>query len=155
MERVREVIVSTSASGSATRISDIANVYRAAVSPPRSMAMAQGREAILIGVVMESGNQVDAWSVTFNEFVASYRESAPAGLDLQVSYDQNTYATSRLFDVATNLAIGVALVILVLLLRWAGARPSWSPVYCRCADSYPSQSWSAWDWPCTRCRSVA
>jgi len=123
MERVREVIVSTSASGSATRISDIANVYRAAVSPPRSMAMAQGREAILIGVVMESGNQVDAWSVTFNEFVASYRESAPAGLDLQVSYDQNTYATSRLFDVATNLAIGVALVILVLLftLGWRAA----------------------------------
>jgi multidrug efflux pump subunit AcrB len=123
MERVREVIVSTSANGSATRISDIADVYKASITPPPAMAIAQGREAILVGVVMESGNQVDVWSAAFNEFVTSYRKSSPAGLAVEVSYDQNTYATSRLFDVATNLAIGVALVILVLLftLGWRAA----------------------------------
>lgn len=123
IERIREVIVNTSANGSATRISDIASVYKAAVSPPPSMAMAQGREAILIGVVMEPGNQVDVWSDAFNKFAANYREQAPAGLSLEITYDQNTYAVSRLFDVTTNLAIGIVLVILVLLftLGWRAA----------------------------------
>lgn len=123
MERIREVIVNTSPQGSATRISDIARVYKSAVSPPPAMALAQGRAAILVGVVMESGNQVDVWSEAFGKLVDSYRAAAPAGLNMEISYDQNTYAKSRLFDVATNLAIGIALVILVLLftLGWRAA----------------------------------
>lgn len=123
MERIREVIVNTSTGGSATRISDIARVYKAAISPPPSMARAQGRTAILVGTVMESGNQVDIWSASFNKLVENYRLEAPAGLKLEVSYDQNIYATSRLLEVATNLAIGIALVILVLLftLGWRAA----------------------------------
>tara|TARA_R110002072_G_scaffold2011_11_gene17003 strand:- start:7350 stop:10502 length:3153 start_codon:yes stop_codon:yes gene_type:complete len=123
MARIREVVVNTSANGSATRISDIASVFKANVSPPPAMALAQGREAILIGAVMESGNQVDVWSAAFNTFVTDYRNNAPAGLKVEVTYDQNTYATSRLFDVTINLAIGILLVILVLLftLGWRAA----------------------------------
>ncbi|MCB1689344.1 MAG: efflux RND transporter permease subunit [Halioglobus sp.] len=123
MERIREVIVNTAPNGSATRIADIARVYKSAVTPPPAMAMAQGRTAILVGVVMEPGNQVDVWSRAFNEFVATYRAQAPAGLKLEMTYDQNTYATSRLFDVTTNLALGIVLVILVLLftLGWRAA----------------------------------
>lgn len=123
MERIRDVIVNTSPNGSATRVADIANVYKAAVTPPPTMALAQGREAILIGVVMESGNQVDVWSDAFNAFVANYRAQTPAGLTMEITYEQNSYAVSRLFDVTTNLAIGIVLVILVLLftLGWRAA----------------------------------
>lgn len=123
MERVREVIVNTSNAGSATRIADIARVYKTAVSPPPAMAMAQGRPAILIGAIMEPGNQVDAWSAAFNNLVHTYRVESPAGLKLEVTYDQSTYARTRLVEVAKNLAIGIALVILVLLftLGWRAA----------------------------------
>jgi multidrug efflux pump subunit AcrB len=123
VERVREVIVNTSASGSATRVSDIAHVYKAAVTPPPAMAIAQGRPAILIGTIMEPGNQVDAWSASFNELVEAFRAQAPAGLRLDVTYDQSTYARSRLVEVAKNLALGIALVVLVLLftLGWRAA----------------------------------
>ncbi len=123
MERVREVIVTTSDSGSATRISDIAEVYKAAVTPPPAMAMAQGRQAVLVGTIMEPGNQVDAWSAAFNAMVQQYRAEAPAGLKLEVTYDQSTYARTRLIEVAQNLAIGITLVVLVLLftLGWRAA----------------------------------
>lgn len=123
MERIREVIVNTSPNGSATRVADIAKVYKAAVTPPPTMSLAQGREAILIGVVMEPGNQVDVWSDAFNAFVANYRAQTPAGLTMEITYEQNKYAVSRLFDVTTNLAIGIVLVILVLLftLGWRAA----------------------------------
>jgi multidrug efflux pump subunit AcrB len=123
MERVRAVIVNTSAGGSATRISDIARVYKAAVSPPPAMAMAQGRPAILVGTIMEPGNQVDIWSAAFNGLVDQYRLESPAGLKLEVTYDQSTYARTRLIEVAKNLAIGICLVVLVLLftLGWRAA----------------------------------
>jgi multidrug efflux pump subunit AcrB len=123
MERIREVIVNTSPGGSATRIADIAKVYKSAVSPPPAMAMAQGRPAILVGTVMEPGNQVDVWSQTFNDLVTQFRIGSPAGLKLEVTYDQSTYAKSRLLEVAKNLAIGILLVLLVLLftLGWRAA----------------------------------
>ncbi len=123
MARIREVVVNTSVNGSATRISDLARVYKAGVTPPPAMALAQGRTAILVGVIMESGNQVDVWSKAFNKLVKDYRQDSPAGLKLEITYDQNNYATSRLIDVTTNLAIGIILVILVLLftLGWRAA----------------------------------
>ncbi|MEH6637006.1 MAG: efflux RND transporter permease subunit [Halioglobus sp.] len=122
-ERIRQVIVNTSTNGSATRISDLGQVYKTAVTPPPSMAVAQGRPAILMGVLMEPGGQVDVWSERFNTAVANYRSNAPAGVKLEITYDQSTYTKTRLLGVASNLAMGVGLVILVLLftLGWRAA----------------------------------
>ncbi len=123
LERIRRVIVNTSPSGSATHLADIARVYRAAVTPPPTMAIAEGRPAILIGSIMEPGGQVDVWSDTFNDMVEAFRQQAPAGVKIEVTYDQSIYARERLTEVAGNLAIGVALVLLVLLLTlgWRAA----------------------------------
>jgi len=123
MERIRQVIVNTSPGGSATRIADIARVYRGAVTPPPALALAQGRPAILVGATMEDGRQVDIWSASFRRLVEDYRQQAPAGLRVEISYDQSGYAKSRLLDVGKNLALGVILVILVLLftLGWRAA----------------------------------
>jgi multidrug efflux pump subunit AcrB len=123
MERIRGVIVNTSPSGSATLISDLGRVYKTAVSPPPAMALAQGRPAILVGAVMEDGRQVDVWSDSFSALLQEYRREAPAGLKLELTYDQSTYTETRLLEVGQNLAMGVALVILVLLftLGWRAA----------------------------------
>ena len=123
LERIRQVIVNTSPNGSATRISDLGRVYRASVTPPPSMALSQGRPAILVGARMEPGRQVDSWSASFRDLVDDFRHDAPVGLKLEITYDQSTYTTTRLNDVAKNLTIGVALVLLVLLftLGWRAA----------------------------------
>lgn len=123
MERIRQVIVNTSAEGSATRVMDIANVHKREASPPRTMALSEGRQSILIGAVMEPGAQVDVWSDVFKERVDNFRAAAPSSLKLEISYDQKPYAVERLTEVGLNLAIGVALVILVLLftLGWRAA----------------------------------
>jgi len=123
LERIRQVIVNTSPNGSATRISDLGHVYRAAVTPPASMALSQGRPAILVGARMEPGSQVDSWGQSFRQLVDDFRRDAPVGLKLEITYDQSTYTTTRLNDVAKNLTIGVALVLLVLLftLGWRAA----------------------------------
>ncbi|GHD30300.1 efflux RND transporter permease subunit [Halioglobus pacificus] len=122
-ERIREVIVRTTADGRAVRIADIASVYKAAVTPPRSLAFSQGHPSILVGVSMKEGLQVDRWSADFDDFMNDFRANAPAGIIIETSYDQSGYTRERLNGVAANLAIGVSLVILVLLftLGWRAA----------------------------------
>jgi len=57
--RVRELVLRVEPDGSALRLSDIARVYRAEVSPPAARALVQGREGILVGVTMLDGRQMD------------------------------------------------------------------------------------------------
>ncbi|MCB1844367.1 MAG: efflux RND transporter permease subunit, partial [Halioglobus sp.] len=121
--RVSEVIVTTAADGSVARIRDIASVTKTLASPPRSLALAQGRPAILVGSIMQPDNQVDVWSAAFRELLDEYRRQAPSGLALELTYDQSRYAESRLIEVGKNLGIGIFLVIIVLLftLGWRAA----------------------------------
>jgi len=123
LTRIREVIVNTSANGSATRISDLARVYKSAISPPPAMALIQGRPGILVGVAMEDRRQVDVWADSFQRLLDNYRLEAPVSVLFEKTFDQSVYAKDRLAGVTQNLAIGIALVILVLLftLGWRAA----------------------------------
>lgn len=114
-QRVADVIVRTDSVGGAVTVADVARVYRAEVSPPRAAALTEGRPGVLLGVAMRDGLQVDRWSADFDRFLDSYRLSAPAGVDIETSYDQAGYTRDRLRDVSVNLVIGMALVLLVLL----------------------------------------
>lgn len=121
--RIRDVIVQTTNDGSNTRVGDIATIYKTQVTPPKSIVLTQGRQGILIGVTMEDGLQVGRWSSSFARFVDEFREAAPAGILIETTYDQSTYTTERLMSVSENLALGVALVVLVLLftMGWRAA----------------------------------
>ncbi|MEE4660276.1 MAG: efflux RND transporter permease subunit [Halieaceae bacterium] len=121
--RVRNVILRTGADGRAVRVSDIAEVYKAERSPPRALALVQGRRGILVAIAMEEGLQVDNWSRRLDGFIAAYREAAPAGIAIETSYDQSGYTAARLREVTSNLLLGIVLVILVLLatLGWRAA----------------------------------
>jgi multidrug efflux pump subunit AcrB len=123
LERIRQVIVNTSPGGSATRISDLGRVYKAEQSPPRALAYAEGRPAILVGTLMAPGGRVDRWSASFSALVEEFRAASPAGIDIAITYDQASYTRARLAEVGINLLIGVGLVILVLLftLGWRAA----------------------------------
>lgn len=121
--RVREVVLRADADGGAVRLGDIARIYRAEVTPPAARALVQGAEGILVGVAMLDGRQVDKWARDFSDFVADYRALAPQGISLEISYDQSVYTVERLQSVATNLALGIVLVLLVLLftMGWRAA----------------------------------
>lgn len=115
VDRISSVIVRSAANGDAVKVGDVAHVHRSQQTPPQSMAVTQGQPGIIVGIAMEEGLQVDKWSRRFDEFIEDFRERAPAGISITTSYDQAGYTRARLREVLTNLAIGVALVLLVLL----------------------------------------
>lgn len=114
-QRIAAVIVRTDGAGGAVTIGDVAEVYRARQTPPRTAAYTDGRPGVLLGVAMQEGLQVDRWSRDFGAFLDAYRAQAAAGIAIQTSYDQAGYTERRLREVTENLAIGVLLVLLVLL----------------------------------------
>ncbi|MEM9255578.1 MAG: efflux RND transporter permease subunit [Pseudomonadota bacterium] len=122
LERIRSVVVRTGDSGG-VRISDIADVRRAVVTPPSDLALVQGQQGVLIGVAMRQGLQVDTWSARFGELVQQFQAQLPDGLVLETVYDQAGYTQERLGEVLGNLALGVTLVVAVLLvtLGWRAA----------------------------------
>lgn len=123
IERIGEVIVSSSRDGSATRVADIADVSRELVSPASTMAIVDGKTGVLVAVTMQDGLQVDKWSEKLRQRVADFRQQAPQGLDIEITFDQSQYTAERLSGVLANLGLGMALVILVLLftLGWRAA----------------------------------
>ncbi|WOJ95708.1 efflux RND transporter permease subunit [Congregibacter brevis] len=113
--RVANVIIRTDSNANSVSVGDIARVYRAQQTPPMALAHTDGRRGILLGVAMNEGQQVDNWSREFEVFLDDYRAQAPSGIEISTSYNQATYTEARLQEVLSNLAIGVALVLIVLL----------------------------------------
>ena len=123
LEAIRTVEVRAQPDGRVTRLQDIANISRTERTPPASYALSHGSRSVLIGVEMDQGYQVDNYSKRFDTFLETYRANAPAGLNLEVSYDQSGYTEERLAGVASNLLMGISIVLVVLLitLGWRAA----------------------------------
>jgi len=123
LETIREVQIRAQPDGRALRLSDIATLHKTEREPASSYALSNGKRSVLVGVEMNLGYQIDNYSDRFDQFLSEYRTQAPAGLTIDVSYDQSGYTQERLAGVAKNLMAGIAIVLVVLLitLGWRAA----------------------------------
>ncbi len=123
LQRVRDIALLEGAQGRVLGVGDVAEVSRSFVEPPESIAYAEGRRAILLAVKMEEGWQVDTWMARLKRELAEFEASLPGGLAHELVFDQSRYTLDRLGELLTNMAIGVALVVGVVLLTlgWRAA----------------------------------
>lgn len=116
LERVREIVLVRGADGQITRLADIAEIQRAPRDPAPSLALIDGKSAVLLGVEAGEGLQIDVWMGWVKETVAEFAPSLPSGLQVEQIFDQSVYTQERLQEVASNMAIGIGLVVAVLLV---------------------------------------
>jgi multidrug efflux pump subunit AcrB len=116
LERLRAIVLREAESGAALRLGDIAEVTRGPKSPADEMAFANGTRAILIGTLAQDGQQIDRWMGFVRAELAAGQDMVPLGIEEALLFDQSTYTLARLSEVGLNMAIGVALVVLVLLI---------------------------------------
>ncbi|MEO0371314.1 MAG: efflux RND transporter permease subunit [Pseudomonadota bacterium] len=116
LDRLRQVVLREDANGRVTQLGDVARVTRGAVTPQAEMALSDGKPAILVAARINDGLQVDAWMAMAREELAAYQATLPAGLMAELVFDQSGYTAERLWEVGTNMAIGVGLVVFVLLI---------------------------------------
>ncbi|MEM6934207.1 MAG: efflux RND transporter permease subunit, partial [Pseudomonadota bacterium] len=123
LSRIREVPLRTGVEGRVVRVGDIASVARINEDPPGALAFVDGKRAVMIAARVENDKQVDVWATAVREEIAETEAGMPTGLELDLLFDQSTYTADRLGEVATNMLIGVALVVSVLFVSmgWRSA----------------------------------
>ena len=116
LDRLRQVVLREGQAGSTVTLGDIAEIDRGPRDPASEYAIANGRPAILVGVLAQDGVQIDRWMGFVRDELAAGTDSVPLGIEETLLFDQSTYTLDRLSDVATNMAIGVSLVVAVLFV---------------------------------------
>ena len=121
-EQIRQISIQSS-SGQFTRLSDIARVSRGIRDPLSDLAIIGGKPAVVLGVMMQSGIRIDQWSASARSAVANFRDRLPAGLTLNVIFDQSGYVENRIGTLMINLVLGAFLVFGVTLIAmgWRSA----------------------------------
>ncbi|WP_333832833.1 efflux RND transporter permease subunit [Rubrimonas sp.] len=123
LDRVRDTPLAGGPDGRALRVGDVARVTRTPADPPDQIAYDMGRRAVLVAARMEEDRQVDRWAARLRADVEAFAAGAPAGLEVRLAFDQSGYTAARMADVLWNLALGVALVVVVLFVSmgWRSA----------------------------------
>ncbi|WP_170560147.1 efflux RND transporter permease subunit [Ruegeria atlantica] len=116
LDRVRSIVLRENADGAVVQLRDIASVDRGAREPQSSIAFANGKPSVLIGVLAQDGVQIDRWTGFLREELEAGAASVPLGMQEILLFDQSQYTTDRLSEVGINMAIGVALVVAVLFV---------------------------------------
>ncbi|MFK7763170.1 MAG: efflux RND transporter permease subunit [Roseobacter sp.] len=121
LERLGNVVLRENTEGSSVLLSDIATMRRAVADPPEEMGFANGRPAVLVGVLAQDGVQIDRWMSFVRSELEAGADTIPHGLSETLMFDQSTYTADRLSEVGFNMAVGVTLVVAVLFVT-LGAR---------------------------------
>ncbi|MEM6760921.1 MAG: efflux RND transporter permease subunit [Pseudomonadota bacterium] len=116
LQRLGRVVLREGMSGATVTVSDVAEISRGPRDPVTELAYANGRAAVLVGVLAQDGVQIDRWMGFVRAELADGAQMVPVGLTETLIFDQSTYTASRLVEVGTNMAIGVALVVAVLFI---------------------------------------
>ncbi|MEM8753820.1 MAG: efflux RND transporter permease subunit, partial [Pseudomonadota bacterium] len=116
LDRVRQIILREGEEGQIARVADVATIERGPRLPLAEAAIHQGAPAVLVAAKLEDGLQVDVWMERVRRVVDKFAGESPAGVDVELIFDQSRYTADRLAEVATNMAIGVGLVVGVLLI---------------------------------------
>lgn len=115
LTRIQDIPLVVSSVGTSLRVGDIATVVKGERTPPNGIAFADGRRGVLVAVMMEDGRQVDTFMEAVRARMADFDESLPGGLEHIRIFDQSTYTSARLKDLASKLLLGFLGVIAVLV----------------------------------------
>ncbi|MEM6658361.1 MAG: efflux RND transporter permease subunit [Pseudomonadota bacterium] len=116
LDRIRNIVLRENTEGAVVLLGDVASVDRGALTPRSSIAFANGRPAVLVGVLAQDGVQIDRWMGFLRHELEQGTAAVPLGVQEMLLFDQSQYTTDRLSEVGVNMAIGVSLVVAVLLI---------------------------------------
>ncbi len=121
VERINRIPVQRLATGETLRVGDVAEVHKGTRDPPPTMALENGRRAVIVGFVMEPAQRIDHWVENALAVVDRYRADLPTQIGLDVVFDQNEYTGARLSELSINL-LAALLIIMALLFFFMGVR---------------------------------
>jgi multidrug efflux pump subunit AcrB len=114
LEDIRRTVVHTSPEGRIVNLSDIADV-RYGEEDASHLARYNGRRAVWVVTMMKDRKNIVQVREKVEPVLASFKETLPAGMELEISFDQAESVQRRLGGLARDFGIAVLLVLLTLL----------------------------------------
>ena len=123
LDRVSRIPIQFSNTGQFTRLGDIAQVKKGIVEPASDLAFVNGRPAVALSVLVESGQRLEQWAQVARQTLEEFQTQLPRGIGLQIILDQSRYVEARLNTVLRELLFGSLLVMAVTLfvMGWKSA----------------------------------
>ncbi|MEZ6137960.1 MAG: efflux RND transporter permease subunit [Pirellulaceae bacterium] len=111
------------AAGSILRLKDVATIRRQMRNPASSLALVDGKPAVVIGARLDPDVSIRHWMPHVQEVCSTFDSHTPAGIELESLLIQDDYVSARLGDLLWNLVMGLFVVSLVTLLMmgWRSA----------------------------------
>lgn len=123
LERLRQTPIRLGGSGAIAYLGDVAQVAKGTAMPLSDLAIASGQPAIALGVFVRSNDRLDQWANAAHRTLDEFRQQLPAGVELQVLFDQSRYVSARLRGLLLNLLGGAVLVfgVTLAMMGWRSA----------------------------------
>ncbi len=115
-ERISSIPLRQLPDGGFIRVGDLAVVRKTIADPPNTIALVNGKRAIVVSTTMEAGNRVDLWSARVKKVVDAYADELPNMVEFEYIVDQNEYTEDRLVQLVMNMLMAIALVLVALLV---------------------------------------
>lgn len=121
--RLRGVPIIQTPTGSVLRVGDVANVVKGFEDPPTRMAFENNQRAVIVAAYISPNQRVDVWADAARRLVNDFAKGVPAGIKVEIVFDQSTYTNARLNGLAQNLVFSALIVFTVLffVMGWRAA----------------------------------
>ncbi len=122
-DRISNIPIKTDNNGNLMRLGDIAEIKKTVSYPPTEIAMVNSQQAVVVATRMLPNLRIDQWSAAVKKKLSSFAETLPKNVTMEVIFDQSSYTETRLSDLVSNIAVGFAIIAIVLLitLGWQAA----------------------------------
>lgn len=110
-----QLVVKTTASGTAIRVSDVATV-QPGVLPVYTAVTSGGKPAVLLNITRQPSSNTVAVADAVAAQVEQLKKSLPAGVELKPYYDQSELVRESISSVRDAILIGLALACVILFL---------------------------------------
>lgn len=105
------------------RLQDIAKIEKGQTTPVTEISLLNGERSIFIAARMQTTVRVDKWTAGVIKELAQFNQEFGDSVTAEVAFEQNQYTEARLKELSSNLLLGSAVVMLVVLL-FMGAKAS-------------------------------
>ncbi|MEO1201862.1 MAG: efflux RND transporter permease subunit, partial [Pseudomonadota bacterium] len=121
--RIRELVIRQGDEGRQLRLGDIANVERRWREPADSYGYLNGVRSVFVAAAASKDVRIDQWQAQADAVVSEFSATLDSGIRAEEVFRQSEYTNERLASLSSNLAMGAAVVMLVVLvgMGWRAA----------------------------------
>ena len=123
IQRIENIPIRYRGDNGFVRLSNIASVKKTIANPPDSLAVVDGKRAIVLGAYVRPSYRIDVWSRDISKALDDFENQLPAGITLDRMFSQNDYVSTRLSTLLMNLMLGglAVFVVIFVLMGWRSA----------------------------------